>query len=134
MPDFFTSLVNVYTTSGLSSVQTVCTFYIIYAYMLYTRKTLWHVLIVHAVSGMLGTFIENTFIAKQMSSPHESWAFLLGLNEINWILHESMTVLYSLLKLETIVIASTQKKILRMIMWAIGSRSISPRRSSRRPG
>ncbi|KAJ3258149.1 hypothetical protein HK103_003967 [Boothiomyces macroporosus] len=116
MTDFITALVNTYTGSGLSSVQTVCTFYIIYAYCLYTRKPLWHVLIVHAVTGMLGTFIENSFIAKTVSNPTENWAILLGLNEVNWILHESGTVLYSLLKLEVIVSHSKYKQVLRIIM------------------
>ncbi|KAJ3258150.1 hypothetical protein HK103_003968 [Boothiomyces macroporosus] len=118
MPDFITALVGVYTGSGLSSVQTVCTFYVIYAYCLYTRKPLWHVLIVHGITGMLGTFIENCFIAKTISNPGENWGMLLGINEINWILHESTTVLYSLLKLETIVSNRAQKLAIRGVMGA----------------
>ncbi|KAJ3275840.1 hypothetical protein HDV01_006706 [Terramyces sp. JEL0728] len=118
MPDFITALVGVYTGSGLSSVQTVCAFYVIYAYCLYTRKPLWHVLIVHGVCGLLGTFIENCFIAKTISNPGENWGILLGINEINWILHESTTVLYSMLKLETIVTNNIQKLVLRVFMVA----------------
>ncbi|KAJ3317017.1 hypothetical protein HDV06_002207 [Boothiomyces sp. JEL0866] len=116
MPSFITALVGVYTGSGLSSVQTVCAFYVIYAYCIYTKKSLWHVLIVHGITGLLGTLVENSFIAKTISNPEENWGLLLGLNEINWILHESTTVLYSMLKLETIVTNSRHKLYLRIFM------------------
>ncbi|KAJ3322859.1 hypothetical protein HDV06_002720 [Boothiomyces sp. JEL0866] len=119
MTDFITALVGTYTGSGLSSVQTVCTVYVIYAYCLYNRRKLWHVLIVHGIAGLLGTFIENCFIAKKLSDPFENWALLLGINEINWILHESTTVLYSLLKLELIVFSNLYKKVLRGVMFVL---------------
>ncbi|KAJ3275842.1 hypothetical protein HDV01_006708 [Terramyces sp. JEL0728] len=116
MTDYITALVNTYSGSGLSSVQTICTMYVIYAFCLYTKKTLWYVLIVHGITGFLGTFIENCFIAKKVSDPNENWAVLLGMNEINWILHESTTVLFSLLKLELIVFSRFYRKILRGVM------------------
>lgn len=70
----------------------------------------------HGITGMLGVFVENFFIAKAISSPDENWGLLLGFNEINWVLHDSSTVYYLLVKLEVNVSLEFMKKVLRGVM------------------
>jgi hypothetical protein len=123
-PSFNTALLQTYTTAGLPSLtwgQSVACVLILYAYMISNKKLNWNILLLHAISGFFGTMIEgtmieNTFIAKGMCCPTENWAILLGLNEICWIVHESTTVIYSLVKLETVIINQKIKLGLRAIM------------------
>jgi hypothetical protein len=56
-----------------------------------SKTPLWNVLLLHAFTGFFGSLIENVFIAKSISNPSENWSILLGLNEANWIFHESTT-------------------------------------------
>jgi hypothetical protein len=87
-----------------------------YAYLISNNKLNWKILLAHGVSGFFGTMIENTFIAKKMCCPSENWAILLGLNEICWIVHESTTVVYSLMKLEAVVTNLRVRNAVRGIM------------------
>jgi hypothetical protein len=73
-------------------------------------------LLAHAITGFLGTLTENTFIAKSITAPTENWSVLLGLNEINWIICESSTVAYSIMKLIPILPTEQHKKILAGVM------------------
>jgi hypothetical protein len=114
--DFATLFLETYTKSGLAWVQTVGCIWCIWGYFTNTRKILWTILFVHALSGLVGIFLENIFIAKKACCSNENWAFLLGFNEVNWVLHESTTVLFSLIKLETIFTSPLVKKVLRAIM------------------
>jgi hypothetical protein len=87
-----------------------------YAYLISNNKLNWKILLAHGVTGFFGTMIENTFIAKKMCCPTENWALLLGLNEICWIVHESTTVIYSLIKLEAVVHSARIRTGVRVIM------------------
>ncbi|KAI8892671.1 hypothetical protein BC833DRAFT_610986 [Globomyces pollinis-pini] len=114
--DFGTLFLESYTKSGLAWVQTIGCLFIIYGYFVSNKKFLWKVLLAHGISGLLGLIIENFFIAKQQSNKAENWAFLLLINEVNWIIHEASTVLYSSVKLSAIVTNNMHKKILNGIL------------------
>jgi hypothetical protein len=117
--DFSTLLLQTYTKSGLAWVQTVGCIWCIWGYFTNSKKQLWNILFAHAFTGLVGIFLENVFIAKQACCSNENWSFLLGINEINWIVHESTTVLFSLFKLETIFTSDVVKKALRAFMMAL---------------
>ncbi|KAJ2994027.1 hypothetical protein HDV02_001914 [Globomyces sp. JEL0801] len=117
-PDFGTLFLESYTKSGLAWVQTVGCLFIIYGYFVSNKKFLWKVLLAHGISGFLGLVIENLFIAKQQSNKAENWAFLLLINEVNWIIHEATTVWYSSVKLSAIITNSMHKKVLNGILFA----------------
>ena len=120
MVTFASTLLNSYASSGLAWVQTVGCILVIYGYLLSTRKTLWNILLAHAITGLVGIFIENTFIAQQSCCAPINNAILLGLNEINWIIHEGSTVMYSLIKLEAVIYHDTLRKAIRVSMIALG--------------
>ncbi|KAI8905096.1 hypothetical protein EDD86DRAFT_249308 [Gorgonomyces haynaldii] len=116
MLNFQTAWLNTFAGSGMAWSQSTGCFLIIYGYVVSGRETFWSVLLAHAVSGFFGTMIENVFIAKRMCCLDENWALLLGLNEINWIIHESSSVAYSMLKLQIVVQDDYRKKMLHYSM------------------
>jgi len=89
--------------TGLNWVQMVGCVLIIYGYALSTPKPLWKILLAHAASGFFGTFLETCFLANKACETGTYVAILLGLNEINWIIHEASTVVYSLLKVAPVL-------------------------------
>jgi hypothetical protein len=111
--DFF---IEQYTTNAMSWTQTIGCVLCIYGYFIYTKRILWTVLLVHGISGFLGTLLENFFVAKRLCCRNEDWSSLLGINEIFWTLHESSTVYYSLLKLEPIITNPVVRRVLRGIL------------------
>jgi hypothetical protein len=117
--DFNTLLLESYTKSGMAWVQTVGCLWAIYGYLTNSKKQLWTILFAHAITGLIGIFLENVFIARKACCSNENWGWLLGLNEINWVIHESTTVLFSLIKLETIFTSEMVKRIVRGIMLAL---------------
>ncbi|KAI9319558.1 hypothetical protein DFJ73DRAFT_769572 [Zopfochytrium polystomum] len=82
---------------------------IMYCYSFSQRKSLWNVVLVHAVSGFLGTIIENVWVAAancKIMVPGDtasSYAYVLLVNELNWIPHESTIIVYSYLKTRVIL-------------------------------
>jgi hypothetical protein len=112
--DFNTAWVLTYTNSALAFVQTVGCIFIIFAFLTSSRQLYWQIVFAHAISGILGTAIENIYIAKQMCCRNENWSILLGINEICWIIHEATTVAYSVAKLEIAVANRRIKLLLRM--------------------
>ncbi|KAI9337711.1 hypothetical protein DFJ73DRAFT_950670 [Zopfochytrium polystomum] len=80
----------------------------IYCWSLSSKKSLWNVLLVHAVTGMLGTLIEDGWVAAancgfQRPGVVSAASWMLLANEVNWILHESMTVYYSYIKTKVVI-------------------------------
>jgi hypothetical protein len=114
--DFETAWLQTYAGSGLAWVQSCSCVLVMYAYMISNKKFNWKVLFAHAVTGFFGTMIENVFIAKKMCCMNENWAILSGLNEINWIIHETTTVVYTQVKLETVIMNQRIKTVLRSLM------------------
>jgi hypothetical protein len=112
--DFNTAWVLTYTDSALAFVQTIGCIFIIFAFLSSSRRLYWQIVLVHAISGILGTAIENIYLAKQMCCSDENWSVLLGINEIFWIVHEATTVAYSVAKLEIAVSSKRIKLLLRM--------------------
>ena len=119
MPTFLGALLETYNTSGLSWVQTVGCFYVIYGFLISTKKTLWKVLLVHGITGLLGSLLENIFLANNIANPGSNLAWILLLNEVNWILNESSTVVYSMIKLEAVITSPLVKKTIRFLMGAL---------------
>ncbi|KAJ3345818.1 hypothetical protein HDU91_007226 [Kappamyces sp. JEL0680] len=129
--DFPTALLSTYSGSGLVWSQVVGTatetnpgcVLIAYSYCLQPQflrsRPLWKVLLTHAITGFLGSFCENIFLAKQISDPNENWAVLLGLNELNWIIFESSTVAYSILKLDIIILDPRHVLWLHRVMFVL---------------
>jgi hypothetical protein len=113
---FETAWLQTYAGSGLAWVQSCSCVLIMYAYVISNKKFNWKILLAHGVSGFCGTMIENTFIAKKVCCSAENWAILLGLNEICWIVHEASTVIYSQIKLETVIMNKKVKLALRGVM------------------
>jgi hypothetical protein len=58
--------------------------------------------------------METSFEAARTSGNQDpTFGYLLAFNEINWILHESTTVLYSLFKTSTVI----QKNVFRKLVY-----------------
>ncbi|KAI8897452.1 hypothetical protein BC833DRAFT_621252 [Globomyces pollinis-pini] len=94
---------------------------VIYAYSISNKVFLWKVLLVHGISGFLGLLIQNFYIAKQGCCKVESWQILIFLNELNWITHETSTVVYSLSKLEVVITEGVYRKYLKyflLVLWS----------------
>ncbi|KAJ3417606.1 hypothetical protein HDV05_000063 [Chytridiales sp. JEL 0842] len=91
---------------------------IFYVFSFSKREVLWQILLVHAISGFAGTLIESAYSALGLCALSTSGlAWLLAVNEINWVLHEATTVYYSLIK-TTVIFTSrpTLKKVLNYFM------------------
>ncbi|KAJ2994535.1 hypothetical protein HDV02_001513 [Globomyces sp. JEL0801] len=101
---------------GRQWLQTSGCILVIYGYFVSNKKLLWKVLLWHGISGLMAILVESFFVAKKGCCSSENWSFLLGFNEISWIIHEYSTVIYSAIKLETILMKSMHKKILRGIL------------------
>jgi hypothetical protein len=56
---------------------------------------------------------------KLSLAPIPNDQYLLGLNEVNWIIHESTTVLYSYLKVEVIIRNEAIKRAVKAVMFGI---------------
>ncbi|KAI9358008.1 hypothetical protein DFJ73DRAFT_758133 [Zopfochytrium polystomum] len=93
---------------------------ILYTYSLSQRKSLWTVLLLHAVGGLLGTLIENAWVAAAncgLVSPgpggagsRASWVLLA--NEANWTMHEAAVVAYSFVKTRVVVTGGRARAVL----------------------
>jgi hypothetical protein len=117
---FGSVFLGVYVNSGLSWVQTVGCIWAIYGFLISNRKRLWQILFVHAITGLLGIFIQTYYWTILIIDEKKNYAILLGLNEIMWIVHESSVVLYSLLKLEPVITRQIVKKSLRISLVLLG--------------
>ncbi|KAJ3357897.1 hypothetical protein HDU91_005356 [Kappamyces sp. JEL0680] len=116
MANFTSTLLHELTNSGMAWTQIIGCFWLFFAFCISNKKFLWQILFVHAVTGFLGSFVENTFLSVKQINPASSVGILLGFNEICWILNESSTAIYSLTKLETIL----QDKARNYVRIAIG--------------
>ncbi|KAI8901438.1 hypothetical protein BC833DRAFT_577723 [Globomyces pollinis-pini] len=116
MSDFGTNLLDTFTKSGLAWVQTTGCIYIIYGFFISNQMPIWRILLAHGVSGLIGIFIENCFVASKLANPDLNIAFLLGINEIMWIIHEASTVYYSFVKLQIAILDPKHKRVLRGIL------------------
>eukprot|EP00475_Leptophrys_vorax_P017889 TRINITY_DN24461_c0_g1_i1.p1 TRINITY_DN24461_c0_g1~~TRINITY_DN24461_c0_g1_i1.p1 ORF type:complete len:360 (-),score=80.33 TRINITY_DN24461_c0_g1_i1:115-1194(-) len=116
-------LVNCWLTqinTGLNWSQMAGCVLIMYGFLLSATKPLWKVLLAHAISGFLGTFLETCFLANKSCNTGTYVAILLGLNEVNWIIHESSTVLYSLIKVAPVMDEFTDdRKVLRKVLQVV---------------
>ncbi|KAJ3135951.1 hypothetical protein HK101_004073, partial [Irineochytrium annulatum] len=73
----------------------------------------------HAVSGFAGTLMETAFSAARCSGNYDgNFAYIILFNEINWIVHESSTVLYSYMKTCVII---TSEGMRNMVSIGMGS-------------
>lgn len=64
--------------------------------------------------------MEAAFIAHHTcGTPIPNDQYLLGLNEVNWIIHEVTTVLYSYMKAEVIIRNEKIKKVVKAVMFLI---------------
>jgi hypothetical protein len=115
--DFSILMLEQYTTSAMSWTQSIGCLLCIYGYFISSKKLLWTVLLVHGISGFFGTLFENIFNAKQICCSNENWAYLLGINELLWIVHESSTVFYSMVKLEPIITTPSVRRALRWVLF-----------------
>ncbi|KAJ3220919.1 hypothetical protein HK099_003904 [Clydaea vesicula] len=115
-PSFLTFWLKQFQSDGLAWVQSVGCFLIIYGFTISRREKLWKVLLFHGITGLLGTLVETFYIAKKVSHPTEVWSILLGLNEINWIINEASTVVYSVIKLEAGISSPVVKKSIRIFL------------------
>jgi hypothetical protein len=113
---FGTVFLGIYMKSALSWVQTVGCLWAIYGYLVSNKRKLWTILLVHAISGLLGIFVEAIYWTKVIRDPADNVPILLGLNEINWILHESTVVIYSLVKLQPVISNPRVKKFIQISM------------------
>ncbi|KAJ3105206.1 hypothetical protein HDU97_008360 [Phlyctochytrium planicorne] len=76
-------------------------------------ETLWRVLMLHAVSGFVGTLMETAFIAARACNIMDtSLAYIILFNEFNWIAHEATTVWYSYIKTSVIITSEVLRKVL----------------------
>ncbi|KAI9324938.1 hypothetical protein DFJ73DRAFT_870917 [Zopfochytrium polystomum] len=95
---------------------------IMYCYSFSQRKSLWNVLFVHALSGFLGTIIENVWVAAancKIMVPGDtssSYAYVLLINELNWIPHESSIIIYSYIKTRVILKSAVMEKIVNYFL------------------
>ncbi|TPX53443.1 hypothetical protein PhCBS80983_g06290 [Powellomyces hirtus] len=101
---------------GLPWVQLVGCVMIMYGFLISARKGLWTIVLAQGLSGFLGTIIETAYIANTLCGKTRNVALLLGFNEINWIIHESATVYYSLKKIELVINSENYRKYLRIFM------------------
>lgn len=111
-------MVQSYTSSGLSWVQTVGCVLLIYGFLLSNKRRLWIILLVHGITGFFGTFFENLFSALHAHNYHMAW--ILGMNELFWFVNECTTVLYVYYKLEVVISSKTTKRILLCTLAVIG--------------
>ena len=116
MPDFAISWIQAYNHSGLNWVQVVGSFLLIYSYLISKPKPIWYILLAHGLSGFFGIMIETAFSANSTCCSQNQLSWFLLVNEINWIINESSTVLYSILKLQVVIKSKGIKKILKFIM------------------
>jgi multisubunit Na+/H+ antiporter MnhG subunit len=106
-----------YTKNSFAWIQTVGSIWIIYAYVLSNKKKLWQCLLLHAFCGFIAIAIENYYNARKACCVDENWRFLLGFNELFWSLNEVTAVLYSLLKMEAIIVTNSGiKKFINYLM------------------
>ncbi|KAI8618707.1 hypothetical protein BC830DRAFT_901375 [Chytriomyces sp. MP71] len=90
--------------AGLQWSQLVGCFFIFYCFFFAEKKTLWYVLIAHSITGFIGVLVETLFSALRCAgNTNPQVAYLLAFNEINWIIFEASTVIYSFLKTNTII-------------------------------
>lgn len=101
---------------ALPWVQLVGCFYIFYQFALSDKRYAWKVLLAHALSGFCGSIIETCYAANTTCNTGINVAWLLGINEINWIIHEASTVLYSFLKFIPAIRTNQGKNILKGLM------------------
>ncbi|KAI9320348.1 hypothetical protein DFJ73DRAFT_803268 [Zopfochytrium polystomum] len=98
---------------------------IIYSWSFSQRKSLWTVLLAHAIGGFFGTLIENIWVAgancryfvPQQDAPYYAW--LLLFNEINWIPHESTVILYSYIKTRIVLRNKTIENVVNYFLIAM---------------
>ncbi|KAI9325870.1 hypothetical protein DFJ73DRAFT_965508 [Zopfochytrium polystomum] len=103
---------------------------IIYSWSFSQRKSLWNVILVHAIGGLLGTLLENVWVAaanchlmtqKPNSTNFEpsSFAYILFVNEVNWIAHESTVIIYSYIKTRIVLKNPTVEKVVNYFLGAM---------------
>ncbi|KAJ3417605.1 hypothetical protein HDV05_000062 [Chytridiales sp. JEL 0842] len=98
-------------SGGMQWATLVGCFLIFYCYWLSRGEVLWNVLLVHAISGFVGTLIEDAFIGAGLCAiQNPSLAIMLAVNEVNWTLHEGTTVYYSFLKTAVIITSQRAKR------------------------
>jgi hypothetical protein len=116
--DFNQLLLEQYVNDGMRWAQSVGCVLCVYGYFISTKKHLWLIILLHGIAGFVGILLENIFIAKHLCCRQEDWSYLLVMNELFWIVHESATVYYSMIKLEPIITAPKVRKLLRWAMAA----------------
>ncbi|KAI8619595.1 hypothetical protein BC830DRAFT_1103639 [Chytriomyces sp. MP71] len=90
--------------SGLNWSQLTGCFFLLYCFVFADKKLLWNVLLAHALTGFAGILVETLFSALRCNGNSDpKLAYLLALNEINWIIYEASTVLYSYIKTRTAI-------------------------------
>ncbi|KAI8892674.1 hypothetical protein BC833DRAFT_610992 [Globomyces pollinis-pini] len=109
---FGTQLVQNYVLDGAAWTQTVGCVLVIYAYLISNKKTLFKVLLWQGVSGLIGGLLENIYLAKRVCCSSENWSLLLLVNEANWIVYETSTVVYIMMKLQSVLSHIGVKRIL----------------------
>ena len=101
--------------SGPAWIELVGSALLIYGFLVSgQKKGLWLVLLMVGITGFLGVLLQNVFSAREMCCSVQGWGILLAFNEINWALNSIGAVLYSLLKLETVIPNPKIKQLVRI--------------------
>ncbi|KAJ3193604.1 hypothetical protein HK101_004538 [Irineochytrium annulatum] len=90
---------------------------ILYCYAFSKGELLWRVLSFHAISGLFGMLMETSFSAARLcGNDNPAIAAIILVNEVNWIVHESTTVLYSFIKTAVILTSDAVKRGFQILM------------------
>ncbi|KAI8618434.1 hypothetical protein BC830DRAFT_1108980, partial [Chytriomyces sp. MP71] len=85
--------------------QLIGCFFIFYCYLFAEKKPIWNVLLVVGITGFVGGLVETLFQALRCAGNTDpNVAYLIAFNEINWIIYEASTVLFSYIKASTVII------------------------------
>ncbi|KAI9320349.1 hypothetical protein DFJ73DRAFT_786030 [Zopfochytrium polystomum] len=95
---------------------------IVYCWAFSERKFLWNLLLVHAFGGLAGTLVEGAWVAAANcglttpGDPSSNLRYILLVNELDWIPHESAVIAYSYLKTKGILQNPTAQKALNCFL------------------
>ncbi|KAI9324718.1 hypothetical protein DFJ73DRAFT_966177 [Zopfochytrium polystomum] len=104
--------------SGLYwSTAVGCTL-ILYCFSFSARQTLWVVLLAHAVAGLAAVLLETAWLAA-VNCDYPAPAWVLGVNEVNWAVHNSAAVLYSYYKTSVILRSVAVQRTVRFLLSAL---------------
>ncbi|KAJ3191893.1 hypothetical protein HK101_007307 [Irineochytrium annulatum] len=104
-------------SGGLQWSTLVGTTLILYCYAFSKGELLWRVLFFHAISGFCGMLMETSFSAARVcGNDNPALAAIILVNEVNWIVHEATTVLYSFIKTAVILTSDSVKRTFQILM------------------